>query len=156
MPLSADNKDYSIAVNDFKSATINSSIDLKDITQIVFAFEVKGGASINLNGAIANVLFSKQTADYYNIANALEVQAFPNPSNGQFTTSFKADKDALLTLRILDATTGKIISSKNVNAVKGVNTIPVEISQNGLHLYLLSLLGDSVNYQIKKIIVDKK
>ena len=156
LPLSAGNTDYSIAVNDFKSATINSSIDLKDITQIVFAFEVKAGVSINLNGSIANVLFSKQTADFYSRPDAGEVQAFPNPSTGQFTTSFKADKDAVLTLRILDATTGKIISSKNVNAVKGVNTIPVEISQNGLHLYLLSLLGDSVNYQIKKIIVDKK
>jgi len=156
LPLSADNKDYSIAVNDFKSATINSSIDLKDITQIVFAFEVTGLSSINLNGAIANVLFSKQTADYYNRVDAGEVQAFPNPSNGQFTTSFKVDKDAVLTLRILDATTGKIISSKNVNVLKGINTIPVEVSQNGLHMYLLSVLGDGANYQVKKIIVDKK
>jgi len=43
-----------------------------------------------------------------------------------------------------------------VNVLKGINTIPVEVSQNGLHMYLLSVLGDGANYQVKKIIVDKK
>ncbi len=156
LPLSADTKDYAININDFKSGTIKGNIDLKDIVQIVFAFEVTGSSSVNLNGSIANVLFSKQAADYYSRADAGEVQVFPNPSNGQFTTSFKMDKDAMISLRILDATTGKTISIKNVNALKGINNIPVEITQNGLHMYLISVLGDSTNYQIKKVIVDKK
>ena len=155
LPLSADAKDYTISINDFISAANKNNIDLKDIVQIVFAFEVTGGATINLNGAIANVLFSKQLIDYYNRADAGEVQTFPNPTAGQFTASIKSDTDAILTLRIIDPATGQIISAATVNAIKGINNIPVSITQKGSHMYVLTIQGDSIQYQVKKILVDK-
>ena len=157
IPLNADVKDYSITLKDFKSNINSHSVDLSDVVQIVFAFEVTGGKLINLNGQVGNVLFSKQSADYYNSADAGDVQIFPNPSTGQFTTSFKSANNAVLTLKIIEPGTGKTITGKTINAVKGMNTVPLEISQNGSHIYLISIQGDSSsNYQTKKVVVDKK
>jgi hypothetical protein len=157
VPLNADLKDYSINLSDFKSAKYSAKVDLTDIVQIVFGFEVNTGKLINVNALLGNVLFSKQSADYYNRADAGDVQIFPNPSSGQFTTSFKSSVNTVLTLKIVDPGTGKTITGKTINAVKGINNIPLEITQNGLHVYMLSIQGDSsANYQTKKIVVDKK
>lgn len=155
-PLTADQKDHTISLNDFKSAAFNNSIDLKDITQIVFAFEVTGGGSnINLNGTIGNVLFSKYDPAYYNGNISSEIQVYPNPSAGKFTANFNANSNAALVIQVIDPGTGKIILNKNVNAFTGPNSIPIEINQTGFHLYILSILGEGVNYQSKKIMVNK-
>ena len=83
------------------------------------------------------------------------MQTFPNPTAGQFTASIKSDSDAILTLRIIDPATGQVISATTVNAIKGINNIPVIITQKGSHMYVLTIQGDSIKYQVKKILVDK-
>ena len=156
LPISADAKDYTISINDFKSSKYSTTIDGKDVVQIVFAFEVIGGSTINLNGTVANVLLSKQNIDYYNSIDAGEMQVYPNPSAGSFTATFAVEKDAPLVVRIIDPASGRVVTSKNINALKGLNNLPVEIAETGSHLYLLSIQGDGVKYQIKKVLVHKK
>jgi hypothetical protein len=78
---------------------------------------------------------------------------YPNPVNGnKITVNFSSAKDAELSLRVTDMS-GKVISLKQVAAVKGMNTVQVPISSglNGIHI--VSLDGANIKYNPKKVAV---
>ena len=154
LPLTGSNKDYTIALSDFKSDSIKSSIDMSDVIQVVFAFEVANGVSMTVNGSVGNVLFSTETAAYYTSDDAGDVQVYPNPSNGNFTASLITDSPTPLTMRVIDAATGNVVMVQNINSLQGTNNIPVSITQHGTRMYIVSFQASDKKFKAEKVLVN--
>jgi hypothetical protein len=150
-------KEYSIKLDDFKSSANQSMFYANDLTTAVFAFEVGTGKSTNISVDLSKVVFSK---DQVVVAAATietkDVQLYPNPSKGRFNASFKTDKAQSVTIKMFDAATGRPMYSKQVQTVKGDNTVPVEINQTiNTNAYILSIEGEGVKYLPKKMLVQQ-
>ncbi len=157
LPMTEAGKEYSIKLADFKSSANQSMFNPNDLTTAVFAFEVGTGKSTNISVDLSKVVFSKDQAV---IAAATietkDVQLYPNPSKGRFNASFKTDKAMSVTIKMFDAATGRPMYSKQVQTVKGDNTVPVEINQTiNTNAYILSIEGEGVKYLPKKMLVQQ-
>jgi hypothetical protein len=156
LPLSTTAKEYSINLADFSSSTNKNSFNPKDITTVVFALEVANGKSTTIDASISKISFSKQMSSVSTTIEIKDVQLYPNPSKGRFVASFKSDITALLSLKVIDAYSGKPMFSKSVNAVKGDNKVSVEMNQTiGTNIYILSIEGEGSKYQPKKLIIQQ-
>lgn len=157
LPMTEAGKEYSIRLDDFKSSANQSMFYANDLTTAVFAFEVGTGKSTNISVDLSKVVFSKDQAV---VAAATietkDVQLYPNPSKGRFNASFKTDKAMSVTIKMFDAATGRPMYSKQVQTVKGDNTVPVEINQTiNTNAYILSVEGEGVKYLPKKMLVQQ-
>jgi hypothetical protein len=85
------------------------------------------------------------------------INIFPNPvKEGKFTAQFKSDVNTTLTLKLTDASSGKVIFSKNANVVKGDNMIPVQVNGlSGLSISVLTIEGNGIKFQPKKIVIQQ-
>ncbi len=157
IPVSNETKDYAISLSDFKSTGSNLPIDVSDISTIVFSMgAATPGKSTSVELSLSSVSFSKEDLVYLRSLQLREVSLYPNPSNGIFNVRFKADKDYGLTLNIIDAATGRIALTKMVNAVRGENSVPVELKNNsGQKMYIISLNGSNVQYKSTKMVIGK-
>ncbi len=158
LPISKESQEYVIGLDEFKSKGINTPINANDISSIVISMgptTANQPTEVSLN--ISNVSFSKEDIVYIRSLQERNMTIFPNPAtDGRFNVKFKCDKDNSLTLKIIEAATGKIITSKVVNAMRGDNQLPVEINHNsGQKMYILSLDGTGVKYKATKIVAGK-
>lgn len=156
VPMSENAKDVVLNLNDFVSTSTKDKINLNDITTIIFSLMNPSGKMVNVTANISNVAFSKTDFAYLNSLKSTELNAYPNPSNGRFTASFKSPKADNLTLTLRDAATGIPVFTKLVNAQVGDNAVPVSVERRtGLNTYILTLEGSDVKYQAKKVFMDK-
>jgi hypothetical protein len=153
-PLTADQKEYAINLTDFTSSKFNEKINPNDITTVVFSFEVANNATTKVLGNISTVTFTKQSAEFYTNILSGQIILYPNPSNGMFNAGFNADTNMPAIIRITDAATGRTVLTKNITTIKGVNTVPIQITEPGTHVYLLSIEGTK-KYTTTKIVVNK-
>jgi hypothetical protein len=94
---------------------------------------------------------------YNNSLQSKEIAVFPNPSSGRFNVIFKSDKANELTLKVTNASIGKLMFTKTVNAIKGENKVQVDISDNSLvNICVLTLEGTNTKYEPKKVIINKQ
>jgi hypothetical protein len=155
LPISTTGNEYSINLSDFTSTT-NKAFSANDITTIIFSFEVGTGKSTQVNASISKVSFTKQTATGINTIETKNVQLYPNPSKGRFVASFRAEVPSNVTLKVLDANTGRQILCKNIHTVKGENNVNVELNQSiNTNMYILSIEGISDKYLPKKLLVQQ-
>ena len=155
LPISTTTKEYSVNLSDFTS-TSNKTFNPNDITTIVFSFEVGAGKSTAVKAAISKASFTKQSIVAANTIVTKNVQLYPNPSKGRFVASFNAEFSSTVTLKLLDANTGRQIMSKVINTNKGANNINVELNQSiKTNVYILSIEGDTDKYLPKKLIVQQ-
>ncbi|MDE3142573.1 MAG: T9SS type A sorting domain-containing protein, partial [Bacteroidota bacterium] len=107
-----------------------------------------------INTTLSNISFVKQDANYLNNLNSKDIQLYPNPATAKnFTCSFYSNADAQeLTLKVTDVM-GRTISTKQVNAVKGLNIVPVSLNTNINGIHIVSLDGAGVKYNSKKIVL---
>ncbi len=156
IPMTNNAKDYKINLNDFVSKASKEKINPNDITTVVFALEVHSGKLTNISADFSKVAFSKTDFAYLNSLNSKEISIYPNPSRGKLNASFKSPESTKLTLFLTEASTGKTVFSKPVNAVVGMNIVPIEFTQNtGLNTYILSLEGNGIKYQPQKVLIEK-
>lgn len=161
MPISGDAKEYMIGLDDFKSIASNAKIDLKDITTIVFTIvPPSAGKSSDIQLGLSNISFSKEDINYINSLKVKSIDVFPNPVTGnQFNVRFKSDAAKILQLKISDAVTGRVVFTKQVNAIRGENIVPVVMDNNGSQkVMIINLDGtgiDSSKYKATKIIAGK-
>jgi hypothetical protein len=156
LPISSTKKEYSINLSDFTSAQNGKAFNPNDITTIIFSFEVGTGKSTQINASISKVSFTKQSEVATNTILTKNVQLYPNPSKGKFVASFNAEIPSRVTLKLLDANTGRQILSKEIITVKGVNNVQVELNQSiNTNVYLLSIEGNTDKYLPKKLIVQQ-
>ena len=159
IPLDNASKDYYLSLDAFKSATLKDKINANDISTVVFSIEVGSNNSNVLNSSLSNIIFAKQTASYLESLMAKEVQLYPNPAVGsRFACSFMSDRDNALNLRVIELATGKTVLMQQVNAVKGLNNVWVDMNRNNAAnaVYIIALDGENVQYKKTKIMAGSK
>jgi len=158
LPISKDAQEYLISLADFKSGTSTTPIDAKDISSMIVSMGASSvGRTTNVEVSLSSVSFSKDDIGYIRSLSAKEVTVYPNPSKGSFNVKFKADNNYTLTLKLTDASTGNVLMSRAVNAVRGENTVPVEafISSKGQKVYIINLEGSNIKYKPAKLVMGK-
>jgi hypothetical protein len=151
--LALGQQDYFLPLDKFTSASTSAKIDAKDVTTVIFTVEVGTGKNSSINSTLANIAFTKEDLSYLASLSANEVSVYPNPASGnKLTVNFASAKDAELSLRLTDMN-GKVLTLKQVSAVKGMNTVQLPISSglNGIHI--VSLDGAGIKYNPKKVAI---
>jgi hypothetical protein len=157
LPVSKDPQEYMISLSDFKSATSNTPLNPNDINSLVISMgPASQGRSTEVTTSVSSVSFTKDDLVYLRSLQARDVTSYPNPSNGKFTVTFKADKDYSLSLKVTEAASGKVVASRAVNAVKGENIVQMNVDGNGTQkLYIINLEGSNIKYKAAKVVVGK-
>lgn len=161
LPISTEAKEYAVGIEDFKSSAFSSTIDLKDVNSIVITVvPPTKGKSSDLQLAMSSISFSKEDKNYLNSLKEMSINAFPNPVTGnKFNVQFRSENTKTLQLKLTDAVTGKVILTKQVNAFRGDNIVPVEMNNNGVHkIMIVNLDGtgvDNSKYKPIKIMAGK-
>lgn len=157
IPISTEEKEYLIDLNDFISAGTKDKIVLNDLNSIVFSMGTLSGTMGTINASLSNISFSKETVSYVESLKSKQINVFPNPTTGKFNCLFKSDKAAVSNLMITDANTGKTILAKSIAIVKGDNTIPVDIStsfQNATGgTCIISIKAADATYTSQKLVI---
>jgi hypothetical protein len=146
-------QDYYIALDKFTSASNSAKIDPKDITSIVFTVEVGTGRNSPISTTLSNVAFTKEDLNYLSSLEAKELAVYPNPVSGnRITVNFSSAKAAELSLRVTDMS-GKVITLRQVQAVKGMNTVQVPVSTGLKAVHIVSLDGADIKYKSTKVMI---
>ncbi len=157
LPITKEAKEYKISLSDFKSAVSKDKLDASDLTMATFSFEIPNAKSTSFNGSISSAAFTKEDIAYTLSLQSRDISVFPNPTNGRFTATFKSDKAADLTLRVTNSSTGKLVFSKLVSAIKGENRVQVDIANiSQMNICVLTLEGANIKYEPKKVIIAKQ
>ena len=79
-------------------------------------------------------------------------------TGGKFTTSFTSETAQPLVLKVIEASTGKLVKTMFINATKGNNATAVELINTtpASGLYIVTLEGDNVKYNAAKLMVNKR
>ena len=146
-------QDYFIPLDKFTSLATSAKLDAKDVTTVIFTIEVGSGRNSAINSTLSNLAFTKEDLTYLASLDAKEVAVYPNPVTGsKITVNFASAKDAELSLRVTDMN-GKVLTLKQVQAVKGMNTVQLPIA-NGLNgIHIVSLDGAGIKYNPKKVAI---
>ena len=157
--LDQEKRTYEIGLNEFVSAGISGKIKATDITTVVFSIEVNG-ARTTINNTLGKVGFTKTDIDYLRSLEVKDLELFPNPSTGRFTLQFRSALEAPLTMRMTDASTGRVIVSRAVQAIKGENQVTIELGRNqnitSQGLYIINLDGNNgLRYKPTKISIKR-
>lgn len=157
VPLDKDLKEYYVSLANFVSSSIKDKINATDISTLVFSVEVGSTQSSTINTSLSNISFAKQEAIYLQSLTAKEVQVYPNPSSGKFTCSFMSDKESLLNLKVIDVSTGRVVTTQPINAMSGINNITIDLNRNisSNSIYIVTLDGEKVKYKNAKLVVEK-
>jgi len=157
IPISSDEKEYLIDLNDFISAGTKDKIVPDDINSIVFSMGTLSGTMGTINASLSNIAFTKETVSYIESLKSKAINVFPNPTSGKFNCLFKSDKAASSVLMITDAKTGKSVLAKSIAIVKGENVIPVDVStsfQNATGgTCIISIKSADATYTSQKIVI---
>ena len=157
LPVSKDPQEYMLSLSDFKSANLTTPLNPNDINSIVVSMgPASQGRSTEVTTSLSSVSFTKDDLVYLRSLQAKDVTSYPNPSNGRFAVTFKADKDYSLNLKVTEAASGKVVATKAVNAVKGENIVQMNVDGNGTQkLYIINLEGSNVKYKASKVVIGK-
>lgn len=161
LPISSESKAYAVGLEDFKSTKFNTDIDLKDITSMVVTIVPPSkGKSTDLQLALSNISFSKEDMNFINSLKEVSINTYPNPVTGnRFNVRFKSETSKTLQLKLSDGVTGKVILTKQVNAIRGENIVPVDFENNGAQKVLIINLdgvgADNTKYKAAKMIAGK-
>ncbi len=150
-----DGQAYDIALSSFKSVdgTLPATIDVSDVTSVVYNVINTTGQSLNIKAGISNAAFSTTDIAYQQALQVKTVGVSPNPNNGSFKVSFASASNLQLRLAIVDIT-GRIVSSTMVNAVTGKNEVAVNLGQTTKgNIYFVSLQGAGTKYTTQKMLI---
>ena len=154
LPLADSSKAYSISVDSFTSPAFKKSIDLSDVT------EIPTGNVTNINSTFSNIGFSSShdtvvpapVTDTIAAATVVvpvkakqQVLVYPNPSNGRFNCTFRAERNEATHLFVINLTTGQKIYTQNYQAQAGLNTVSVDITNSIVlgGVYVITMQTDS-------------
>jgi len=96
--------------------------------------------------------------NYFNSSNAGKVVTgsmtiFPNPSNGEFTVTFKAVEDGNVSARVYDAL-GKVVYSQNISTVAGNNQTNLDLSSFEAGMYMIEIIENGLR-STQRIVLTK-
>lgn len=144
-------KDFAIDLNKFTSSKYNTSVNTKSIKAINFAFNTGRSVSTALNVNLAKVKFGSAAITEFS---SLSLGLYPNPNNGKFTLAFNSETSQPLVVKVIEVATGRVLKTEFFNATKGNNqkliSLDTKLAKGN---YLVTLSGDSVNYNTAKFVV---
>lgn len=160
IPLSAEQKEYNISLADFTSMANTANIDLSDVTTVVFSIELANSSYGEINNTLSNIGFAKAPIHTDSISSTelnKEVKVYPNPSNGRFNCVLNSSENVDINLYVIEVGSGRIVYTKGYQAIKGINTIPVDISSvvKDNANYILKLATPVANYASPKVFIRK-
>ena len=155
IPVSKNMTDYAISLDDFKSPLSSERINAEDISSIIFAYEVIGTKAVDFSAVLNNVRFTEKSADYFRSLQAGEIEVYPNPAvNSRFNAGFKTEVNTTVTIKLIDAASGKTVYSKNMNTITGINSLSIQLDkQVAAGIYLLTVEGDQLNFTPRKLVL---
>ncbi|TAF55856.1 MAG: hypothetical protein EAZ62_01905, partial [Sphingobacteriia bacterium] len=156
LQLSKDNKTYQINLSDFKQLGSDQTIEAKDLTAVVFSFESREGKTIQLDGSLSQVAFTKQEGNPAAIEiQTGEINVYPNPVSGnRFMAQIKSPIQTQVTLRLTDAASGKVLFNREIALSKGTNNVPVQWNSGvAMSIVLLTADGNGIRIQPKKLVI---
>ena len=153
LPLTTEPKDYIIDLADFVSAGSADKINPNDLVTVVFSYEITDNNTTTFNGTLSKISFSKLSAAYYSNTAAGSLIVYPNPSNGNLTAGFNATTTSPVTIRIIEAATGRSVLIESITPVIGNNNIPLQINEPGSNAYFILIDGGGKKYVPAKVIV---
>ncbi|MFP5042465.1 DUF4114 domain-containing protein [Parasediminibacterium sp. JCM 36343] len=163
LPLASEKKDYSVSLSDFKSALSESGMDLTDVTTVVFSIEIPTRNVTDVNSSLSNIGFAKAGVEVVakdtviNTEVSKNVQVYPNPSRGNFKFAFQSNSETAFAIRISELSSGRLVYTTKYQAVKGLNTIAVDIANkiatNGV--YILCVVKEDEKYTNSRVMISK-
>lgn len=75
-----------------------------------------------------------------NSTSAIGIAVSPNPSNGQFTLSYKTIENEYITINVLDAA-GRIVYTQKTSVTEGLNAIILELNTLSAGSYMIQVQG---------------
>ena len=153
LPLTVTPKDYIIDLADFVSAGSADKINPNDLSTVVFSYEITDNHTTTFNGTLSKISFSKLSAAYYTNTAAGSLIVYPNPTNGSFTAGFNATTTSAVSIRIIEAATGRSVLTESITPVIGNNNIPLQINEPGSNAYFILMEGSDKKFAPAKVIV---
>ncbi|MBL0342033.1 MAG: S8 family serine peptidase [Bacteroidetes bacterium] len=102
---------------------------------------------------IDNINFKESTVGINDeITNTTKVDVFPNPGKGEFMVNIQTKTGETTSFKVFDLK-GSVISEMNINLNKGINKIPINISDKNKGIYLLEINSESINSTIKLVVL---
>jgi len=118
---------YKISLEDFYSDKYKDPIKADDVVTISFGY--LGGREVkDVNMTFGDISFTKESLVSDRSLQSKDINIYPNPSDGRFNCSFTTDEDGEFVLQVAD-NVGRTLYTKTINAVRGVNTVSVELNQ---------------------------
>lgn len=147
--------EYAINLSDFKDANGNSGLKADDIVSVNLAFQNTRGGSINATATVSNLRFSKQNV-LQTMGITKSIAVYPNPTTEKFTTSFVSDVDENVVIRVVEASSGRIIKTVFTNAKKGQNIVNINLGKAVINgIYTLTIISDNGKYQTQRVLINK-
>ncbi len=152
-----DNKEYTIGLDKFKSATIQN-LNLKEVVGVTFNFMNSRGGNNTATINLRNVRFTKDDVTQQQLEQSKLVRLYPNPTlSNVFYTTFMSEVSQSMVLKLVEASTGKMVKTMFIQAQKGSNNVKIELPLNiTTGMYLLQLQGDAGAYETQKLLINKK
>ena len=150
--LDENGKEYAISFDDFYSDRVDAAFNPRDVKTIVFTFSAGKDKSEEINFYVGNVSFSPEAVMGKRGLDSRDLTVAPNPSNGSFECYFVSDQERTLEFSVTDIT-GRVVYSRKVNAVIGVNNIPVHLNTSAGAVLMISLKGQDMFYDTRKMII---
>ncbi len=155
MDLGGD-KEYGINLNQFKSSKYAQELYANDIVAVNFSFLTSRNTPTTMNINLSKARFTNTE-----IATTIEVKAisvYPNPSNGKFSVNFSNEVATPLVLKVVEVSTGRIVKTQFINAVKGKNQVTIAIDNTTLtsSLYTVTLEGDGAKFKDGKLMITRE
>jgi len=158
LPVSADLTSYKLNFSDFVSNGHGAPINANDIITIVFAFETTDGKQTVIDAELNTVAFSKKSIAFLENIEQQQIHVYPNPISrdaGILYASFRSTEKMKVTLKVTEMGSGRTVYSKQANASKGDNTIPIQLGKSSTSaILLLSVEGIGLSLKPMKIIIN--
>ncbi len=155
IPVREGEQQYTIHYSDLMSGGMGP-IDASDITTIIISFNVNT-SNTELSATIRNAKLVSSTIDYSSLGINTGLTIFPNPIiNGIFKCNFLSVKAEMLTLKIVEIATGRVLYTQLVNCNERENTVTVNLNEsintyNGY--YSVELYSRFNKYVAQKVLI---
>ncbi len=148
--LSNETEHYVVSYKDFYSQ-IGETIDLTDVTTIVFTLSSENQTTQTKELTLANLVFKQNDELLFTVNEENAVVISPNPVKSNAVISFYSDKQTEMNLVVFDML-GKAVLRETFFASKGANSHPLksEFLQKGVYVYQLQ--SSDIQYKSGKLI----
>ncbi|HLP34346.1 MAG TPA: T9SS type A sorting domain-containing protein, partial [Bacteroidia bacterium] len=112
--------------------------------------KVWGAGKLNVYGAVKATILSAGTTPAPK--SDVDVTVYPNPNNGQFMITYKAEQSGFYLVEISN-TAGQMLHQQSWELKNGVNTLPVNLQNSGKGMFIVTITGRG-GQVVKRIVIN--